>query len=477
MELLEYIRILKKYQWMIVMLIIATLAGTYIANELITPIYQAEATVMVKQDKVSMAMPFFDTQSLGKDAVLNYVELLKSRSMAEKVAELLYPEKEQTTRFLDSIRDRIQVSIVPQTNVIKISATSEEPEDAKDLANAYVQIFIDDSRAVNQIEARAAREFIEEQLTTVSADLRAAEEELLTFKKEEDTISPTDETKAVLDQLASLESERAEIGIALRETDTKLEEAYKQLKSQQETVISSTTITNNPILSGIKQRLTDLELELSKALDKYTDRHPTVIGLKSEIEEVKLKMEEEVERIVGSETVTANPIRQSILANIVTWETSKAALLARRDALGEVIKESEAKLNTLPEKELKLARLLRDQSVAEKIYMILLENNEEIKIAEARETADIRLIDPAVYPEGYIKPRKRMNLAIGGLLSVMVGCGLAIFIEYLDTSIKTAEDVEQILGLPVMGLIPNLETSGRRKRKRKSHSRGVSLNQ
>lgn len=475
MELLDLIRILRKYQWMIVLLVIITLAATYVANELITPIYQAEATVMVTQDRVSMTM--FDMQTLGKDAVMDYVEVLKSRSMAEKVARLLYPSEEITTKFINGIRDRISVSIVPQTNVIKISATSDDPKDAQELANAYALVFIDDSRMVNQAEARAAREFIEEQLKLVSADLKAAEEALLAFKKEADTVSPTDETKAVLSQLTSLEAEKAEIGMALLETETKLQEAYRQLESQEETVLSSTTVTNNPVLAGIKQRLTDLELELSRALEKYTDRHPTVIALKSEIEEVKLKMEQEVEKIVGSETITTNPIRQSILSNIVVWETTKAALIARQDALGQVIAEVESKLTSLPEKELQLARLLREQSVAEKIYMILLENNEEIKIAEARETADIRLIDAAVYPEHYIKPRKKLNLAIAGVLAIMIGCGLAILIEYLDTTIKTAEDVEQILGLPVMGLIPNLETTARRKRKRKYHSRGLSLDQ
>ena len=229
----------------------------------------------------------------------------------------------------------------------------------------------------------------------------------------------------------------------------------------------------------MKQKLTDLELELSKALERYTEKHPTVISLKSEIEDLKLKMGEEVERIIETETITANPIRQTILNNLVDWETNKAALFAKRDALDEIIMEVEAQLDLLPEKELELAQLLRDQSVAEKIYMILLENNEEIKIAEARETSDIRLVDEAVSPSSYIKPRKKTNLTIGGLLSLMIGCGLAILIEILDTTIKTPEDVEQILGLPVMGVIYNLnDTQPRRKRKRKkSHSEGMFLEQ
>jgi succinoglycan biosynthesis transport protein ExoP len=477
MELLEYFRMIKKHLWLIAIIFIITLVGVYIGNELVTPVYQAEAVVMVKQNRVAMSI--FEEQGLGKDSVRDYVELVKSRSMAEKVARLLYPEKELTLGLINSVKSRVQISIVSQTNLIKISVTSEDPDGARDLANAYAQVFIDDSRISNQQETRAAREFIEEQLRIVSEQLWIADEKLLAFKQEKDTVIPTDETRSVLELLTKLEAERAVITLDLSELDTKLSEAYKLFETQEETVISSTTITNNPILAAMKQKLTDLELELSKALERYTEKHPTVISLKSEIEDLKLKMGEEVERIIETETITVNPIRQTILNNLVDWETNKAALFAKRDALDEIIMEVEAQLDLLPEKELELAQLLRDQSVAEKIYMILLENNEEIKIAEARETSDIRLVDEAVSPSSYIKPRKKTNLTIGGLLSLMIGCGLAILIEILDTTIKTPEDVEQILGLPVMGVIYNLnDTQPRRKRKRKkSHSEGMFLEQ
>lgn len=478
MELLEYIQILRKYQWMIILLLIVTLAAVYAANEFITPVYQAEATVLVKRN--TMQMSFFDTQSLGKDQLFNYVEILKSRTTARTVIQRVLPYEELSPGAIDSMRRRVSISIVPQSDVVKISVTSVTPKEAQDIANAYVDVFIEDSQRANQTEARTAREFIEEQINIVRADLMDAEEKLLEFRKEVDTIRPTDETKALLEQVSKLEAEKAQMTINMSENKTKLESAYKRLQSQEETVISSTTITDNPILTEYKRKLTTLELQLASALEKYTEKHPEVIGLRAEIEQVKTKMAIEVERTVGAETITMNPIRQQLVLDIITWETAQAALTARQDALVKVIADLESALNVLPEKELQLARLMRDQSVAEKIYMILLENYEEIRIAEARETADIRLIDPAELPTKPIKPRKKLNLAIGGLLALFVGSGLALFIEYLDTTIKTAEDVEQILGLPVMGAIPNMNANmvRRRKRKRKiTHDAGLPLGQ
>jgi len=70
-------------------------------------------------------------------------------------------------------------------------------------------------------------------------------------------------------------------------------------------------------------------------------------------------------------------------------------------------------------------------------------------------TADVQVIDPAEIPETPIRPRKMMNTAVAGLLALFAGCSLAILMEYMDTSIKTAQDVEQYLGLPVLGMIPS----------------------
>jgi polysaccharide chain length determinant protein (PEP-CTERM system associated) len=476
LDLLDILRILRKYLWMIALLLVVSIIGVLTVNELMAPVYQADATVLVQRDAVGMA--FMDMPNLNNKDILNYVEILKSRTIAERVAERMYPDKEITAALVGSIRKSISVSTVAQTDMIKISAISTDQREAMELVNTYVEVFVEDSRDANQSQARIAREFIEAQVASVSAELLEAEEKLLEFKKNEGTVYPTEETKAVLEQIAKLEAEKAELAISLSETRTRLNEVYRQLEAQDETVISSKTITDNPILTEYKKRLTNLELELSIALERFTERHPTVVALQTEITEVKQRIEREVERIISAETVTTNPLRQSLLGEVIALETSQAALVSRQDALVDVIAEVESRLTTLPEKELELARLLREQTVAERIYMILLENLEEAKIAEAREIADIRLVDPAVYPRTPIKPRKMLNLAIGGVLALCVGCGMALALEYFDTTIKTSEDVERILGLPVMGAIPNLESASRRRRKRKGkvHSTGVPLN-
>ena len=83
------------------------------------------------------------------------------------------------------------------------------------------------------------------------------------------------------------------------------------------------------------------------------------------------------------------------------------------------------------------------------------------------EFGDIRIIDKALAPDQPIKPRKMLNLAIGGILGIMLGVMLVFFLEYMDNTIKNTEDVERILNLPILGVIPKDTPEKKKKRKRK----------
>jgi len=127
----------------------------------------------------------------------------------------------------------------------------------------------------------------------------------------------------------------------------------------------------------------------------------------------------------------------------------------------------EKRLEKLPDKELRLARLERTVRVSENIYLLLLEKHQEARINEVMEFGDIRIIDKALAPDEPIKPRKMLNLAIGGILGLMAGVMLAFFGEYMDNTIKNTEDVERILNLPILGVIPKDTPEKKKKRKRK----------
>ena len=111
-----------------------------------------------------------------------------------------------------------------------------------------------------------------------------------------------------------------------------------------------------------------------------------------------------------------------------------------------------------------MARLERAVKVSGNIYIILLEKYQEARINEAMELGDIRVIDEARIPKNPIKPNKKLNLTIGGISGLLMGVMLVGFMEYMDNTIKTTDDIERYLGFPVLGLIPKITQKTKRKR-------------
>jgi uncharacterized protein involved in exopolysaccharide biosynthesis len=138
--------------------------------------------------------------------------------------------------------------------------------------------------------------------------------------------------------------------------------------------------------------------------------------------------------------------------------------------MGELIAKEEAKLDELPEKELSLARVMREFELAQQIYIMLRTKYEEARLTEQMQVSDIFPLDAAITPEKRVKPRKMLNTAIAMVLGMFVGVGAAFVAEFSDPSFKTAEEIERSLGLPILGAVPAHAgmpgaNPGRRKRK------------
>jgi len=455
MDLREYWDIIVKKRALIVVIFLVTVLGVTVYSLMATPIYEASTTLIVRESSASMESMLFEGMGVSsRNTAQNYIQIMKSRTILGRVAELMGFGDDVS---LSSLEKSMTIQPVQGSDVLKVSMQSPDPEQAQLFVNTLAKVFINWNLMYQQEDRRSAREFIESQLVTVSENLRIAEEELRVFKEKERSLAPTQETIAGINQLASLEADLGQLQIRKTEITERINQAREQLSSQEETLISSTTISENPFVTQYRARLADLEIALSGAREKYTDQHPSILSLQAEIEDVKVKLTEQVERVVGTETRTINPLHRDLYSSIITQEVELMALEAREAGLHRLISEAEDKLSHLPAKELELARLTRDAKVLEELYIMLRTRNEEIRIAEAMQTANVQVIDEATLPVYPVKPRVKLNIAIGAVLGVFLGVGLAFLLEFIDNTVKTKDDVERLLGIPVLGQIPDLK--------------------
>lgn len=454
LELRELLAIISKHKFLIMALFVCAIVGAFIASQLMTPIYQAGTTILVESGS-ALENPFAQMLNMDKPQLGDYAELLKSRSLLYAVASKLNLVQDENSPEMDELRKAVSIQTVTGANLIKISVESPDPQLARDLANGLAEEFIRQNELFNRTQARGAREFIAEQLEIVSAELASAEEALKNYKQEHMVFAPEEEVKAILNQLTQLETLRAVAIVGQQEVAARLAEINKQLAGVDSRIIASTTITNNPLIQELKAKLTALEIELSGAREKYTDKHPTVLSLIAQIEEVKARMKREAERVVSTETEALNPVYQELYQQAGQLMVEALAMEVRLDTLAKLIAEQEQQFVQLPEKELQLANLVRNAKVSEQIYIMLRQKYEEVRITEAMESANVRVVDAALEPLEPIRPRKMLNVAIAAVLGLFVGVGLAFAIEFMDTTVKTAEEVEQLLELPVLGQIPS----------------------
>ncbi|HRU78824.1 MAG TPA: polysaccharide biosynthesis tyrosine autokinase, partial [Rectinema sp.] len=128
----------------------------------------------------------------------------------------------------------------------------------------------------------------------------------------------------------------------------------------------------------------------------------------------------------------------------------------QQEAIRKQLASYEAHIKTMPQAERDLAKLTRISKVNADIYTFLLQKHEEARIAQASTLSNINIVDPAITPEKPVKPQKKKYLLLGLLLALGLGIGLAFLQEYLDDTIKSADEAKRVMGFPLLAIIPHI---------------------
>lgn len=480
-------KILRRRKLLIFLCILGVLAPIIYFNETTSPTY--ESSTMIIFEEFAPPVPTYNFDSSREIFIYNRLEEIKSLSFAEDIAKALPKDtikkfrlpKDRPEYFdkLGYISGKIQKSIsaypVRNSNIVRISIEMRDPYLCMTVANTAAQVFEERNYKIKQEGVSGVRKFIENQLERFRKQLDESEQSLKRFKKVNRITSFDKESAEILRRMTEAEVLYNNVKANRGSTEERLSAIQQKLAQQKKELVLSITDIATPSTQRLKEKLTDLELQYTElSVQDYSPDHPKMVQLKNDIEQTKKSLAAEALKLVKRDNIV-DPIAQmeKYLDESFTLQIELETLKARESALKNVINKYDQALRSLPDKEFQLARLTRERDVSQKIYMSLLEKREEARISEAEKFANIRIIDKARFPDKPIKPRKKLNLAIGMLLGLLVGGGLAFLLEISNPSLESSEALEELTQWSVLASIPKLEmaSDGKMTLRKRSNNR------
>jgi tyrosine-protein kinase Etk/Wzc len=412
------------------------------------------------------------------------VEIIKSRTLAESVLQALLSspfkkvweevvlrkgaEKVNTNDMVLTLQQNTKVVPLKETDIVQVKVTAPNPDLAAFLTNTIAREYYKQSLQISRGEITEVRQFLEEQLSNTQKELQQAEEALRIYKEREKVAALPEETEELVKQLASFESLYNEAKTEFESNQKRLSYMQSQLSERKSHLVEDISQVSSPLIIQLRKEMANLEgIKAGYIAQGFPEDHPKMEEITNRIKDIKQKLVKETSELVSREMASSDPLgySQELVDKILTLEIEIQSLGAKTEALKNIVDTYSNNLNTLPEKSLKLARLERNAKVGENIFLMLKEKYEESKIKEAGQIGNVRIIDKALPPEDPIKPKKKVNLLLGALLGLGLGLGMAFFVERLDNSLKSIEDVEAT-GLSILGSIPLIKGTKDRKSKK-----------
>jgi uncharacterized protein involved in exopolysaccharide biosynthesis len=436
-ELRTYVSVMTKHRNWSYFFLLCILVLWYLFNFHAPKYYEANTLIYVPKKDTSFSLQ--DSRGVLKKAPLplteknlmaSYLGFLENAVLLNRLSRRI-PE-----RSAREIKKNTRINVYVRRCNYRIYVKDRVPAIAAKIANAYG----DEANKLLQERSlgplKATRMSLEKRMRETESDLNEAERHLEEFKDKTRTVSPAQEKSQFIQQRTAFESQLKESRIRLEEVASNIEITRKSMDKEGKMQLSSESVTTNPVINHLRTALSSLEISLAGARSKYSGEHPEVIRLEREFAQTKRNLKKEVEKVLGSQTKSINPVYERLRQMLVTDLVAQKSLQARIEGLERVIRELDLKIEKFPELDKKLADLARRVQNYEKALQMLKMKIEEAKLQEIREIQTFMVLDRAKVPEDPVSPHLLKSTILLIILSIHGLIFVPYLVEYLSGSLN-----------------------------------------
>ena len=455
-------------------------------------IYQSTTAIKLSKPQGSILdaplIPEF--QDYGSDRfIANEIEILKSYRLREKVANALidtFKSSLDKSKFdlilkskngfgagerpllpIESIAgmlfNKVKIEQKRGLDIVEISVESHSPFEAALIANKYASSYRDLNLTYNRQQLIIVKEFLAQQRDEKLNELANAEETLKNYQENKGIIELPEQAKALIDLLTDFESKKNAAKIELTITEKSLKQYRDELAKQDPRIKDYLeSFATEPYIKSLQQQIAQLESQKDLALanNRAAQREAEIIrDYDNRIEELKKKLNGKIEvykaGIFASSPEEIKQLTQMVLETEVKYQ----ALLASYNEWSQVVSKYETQFNELPTKSIDLARLQREKTAFEKLYLLVEEKYQEAIINEQSTPGNVLIIDAGRIPSKPSKPNRMLIVMIGLVLGAGMGFGYAFIKNYFDSTVKTPEDLQE-RNVNVLAWIPQISGLG-----------------
>jgi len=330
----------------------------------------------------------------------------------------------------------VDVSPVRRSNLVELSFDCTNPQLAARVANRLAELYIEQNLQVKWDETQKASEWLRGRLAEMKASLEKSEDKLQAYAQANNILFVSEKQSMITERLNQLLTEYTKA----QSDRYQKQSLYSQVEAGQ--VQNLPAVFNNRLIQDLEEKRVDLDKQYAEVTTWVKPNYPKARQVKKQMDALQSKIDEE------KETVTQNIVDEYHAAE------------AREKYLAKAVEDQKAEVNDLAQRSIQYNILKRDVDSNKQLYEGLLQRLKEAQVSAGLKASNIRIVDSAEVPKGPVKPRVLLNLALSIILGLGLGVGLAFFQEYLDKTLKTPDQVERLLRLPSLGVLPKFHLNG-----------------